>query len=91
MISLQSSGVNGSKFDAPQTDRFSGYGDASLRQEVFDISVAEVETIVEPDGIGDNIWRESVALVSIHRPILSTSAQLTWRYLLLLLNRSAIF
>ena len=38
------------------------------------IAVTQVEAIVEPDGIGNDIWRESVALVGIHWPILSESA-----------------
>jgi hypothetical protein len=33
--------------------------------------MAEVETIVEPDGIADDVWRESVAFIGIYPPILS--------------------
>jgi hypothetical protein len=32
--------------------------------------MAQVETIVEPDGIGDDVGRESVAFIRIHSPIL---------------------
>ena len=37
-------------------------------------AVAEIEAIVEPDGVADDIWWESMAFVSIHSPILSISA-----------------
>ena len=45
--------------------------DAALGQEIFDISMAQIESIVEPDGVGDDIGRKSVALISIHRQIIS--------------------
>ena len=38
--------------------------------------MAEIEAIVEPDGIADDIGRESVAFVCVHPPILSISASL---------------
>ena len=36
-------------------------------------AVAQVESIVELDGIADDIWWESVALVNVHPQILSIS------------------
>ncbi len=42
-------------------------GDASLGQEIFNITMAEVETIIEPDGITDDVGWESVTLVCIHQ------------------------
>jgi hypothetical protein len=41
--------------------------------------VAEVEAVVQPDSIADDIWRESVALVSIHGQIIR-SGRLTCQY-----------
>jgi hypothetical protein len=38
--------------------------------------MTEVETIIEPDGLADNVRRESVALVCIHLPILSNQTSL---------------
>jgi hypothetical protein len=35
--------------------------------------VTKIEAIVEPDCIGNDIWREAVALVCIHGPSVSTS------------------
>jgi hypothetical protein len=40
-----------------------GDDDASLRQQVFDIPVAQVEPIVDPDGILDDRRGKSVPLV----------------------------
>jgi hypothetical protein len=74
MFPFQSAGVFGSELDAPESDGLVTDCDAALSEEIFDISMAQVEPIVEPDGVGDDIRRESVALVSIHGPILSISA-----------------
>jgi len=54
-------------------DCLSGYSDASLSQEVFDVSVTEIESIVEPDSVTDDIRRESVAFRCIHPPSLPIS------------------
>jgi hypothetical protein len=35
--------------------------------------MAEVEAIVEPNGVTNDVRRESVAFIGIHPPILSTS------------------
>ena len=64
-------GINGAKLDAPEADRFSGYINASLGQQIFYIMITQVEAIVEPHSVGDYIWRESVSFVDIHGPILS--------------------
>ena len=32
--------------------------------------MAQVESIVEPDGVADNVRRESLAFIYIHPPIL---------------------
>ena len=45
----------------------------SLSEKIFDISMAQVEAVVDPDGIGNDIGREAMALISIHRAILSIS------------------
>jgi len=34
--------------------------------------MAEVESIVEPDSVGNDVWWKSVSLVSIHAPILAS-------------------
>jgi hypothetical protein len=57
MVSLQPTGVQRSEFDAPQADGLAADNDASLGQQVFNVSMTQVETIVESDGVGYNIWR----------------------------------
>lgn len=46
MLSLQAAGIDGTKLDAPETDRFSSDDNTSLGEEILDISVAQVEAIV---------------------------------------------
>jgi hypothetical protein len=41
-----------------------------LSQEIFDIAVTEVEAIVEPDSVADDIGRETVSFVGIHPEII---------------------
>jgi hypothetical protein len=48
--------------------------EAALSQKIVDRPVAEVESIVETNCIADDIWRESVAFVCIHGPILTVMA-----------------
>jgi hypothetical protein len=51
---------------ARKANRFVGDDDASLSQQVFDIPVAQVEALVEPDGILDDRRGKSVPLVRGH-------------------------
>ena len=44
--------------------------DTSFNEEIFYIAVAEIESVVQPDCVADDVWRESVTLISIHEPIL---------------------
>ncbi|MFT6366732.1 MAG: hypothetical protein ACJARI_002186 [Bacteroidia bacterium] len=53
----------------PESDRFSADTDAAFSKEIFDIGMAEVEAMLQPDSVGNYVWRESVALVCIHSPI----------------------
>ena len=76
VFSFQASGEEGSEFDTPEPDGFPADNDASLSQEIFDISMAQVKAVVQPESIGNDIWRESVAFVSCHGPSLPISASL---------------
>jgi hypothetical protein len=71
VLSLQATSINRTKLDTPKADCFSGYGDAPLSQEVFYISVTEIKSVIEPDGVGNDVRWESVALVCIHHRIIS--------------------
>ena len=70
MSTFQSSGIERAELDTPQTDCFAADGNTSLGEKIFNIAMAEVEAIVESDGVGDDIWRESVTFISIHPPTL---------------------
>ena len=70
MSSLEPAGVQGTEFDAPQADRLPGNDDPALGQQIFNIPVAQIESVVEPDCVGDDVGWESVAFVGIHSPIL---------------------
>jgi hypothetical protein len=56
----------GAKLDAPESDRFTADCDAIFSEQIFDVSVAQIKTMVEPDGVADDIRRESVVLAGIH-------------------------
>ena len=62
MLSLQSACIDSTEFDAPQADCFAGYSDATFSEQIFNIPMAKIESIVEPDGIRNDVRRESVAL-----------------------------
>ncbi len=71
VIALQSTCINGAKLDTPEADRFATDNDASLGQDIFDISMAKIESITESDSVGNDIGRESVTFVCIHGLIVS--------------------
>ena len=73
MSTFQSPGIERAELDTPQTDCFAADGNTSLGEKIFNIAMAEVEAIVEPDGVGEDIWRDSVTFIGIHLPILSIS------------------
>ena len=66
VLSLQSSGIFGPEFNTPETDRFVTDGNAAFSEQILYISMTEIETIVEPDCVADDVRWESVALVDIH-------------------------
>ena len=54
MFTFQSPGVFGTKLVAPQANRFVADSDSSLYEYIFDISVTQIESILEPDSITDD-------------------------------------
>jgi hypothetical protein len=67
---LQSTSKNGSELDTPEANRLAADGDASFSHEIFDIPMAEVEAVIEPDSIGNYNWRKSVTFICVHASIL---------------------
>ncbi|MCP4950600.1 MAG: hypothetical protein GY922_01965 [Proteobacteria bacterium] len=55
VLALQSAGINRSEFYAPETYRLSSDSDASFGEEVFDVAMTQIESVVKPDTIGNNI------------------------------------
>jgi putative transposase len=44
--------------------------DAPLCQKIFNIPMAKIKTVVEPNSVVNDVWWESVAFIGIHRKIL---------------------
>jgi hypothetical protein len=44
---------------------------STFGQKILNIAVTEIESVVEPNGVADDVRRESVTLVGIHPPILA--------------------
>ena len=63
VLSFQSPGVCGPKFDTPESDGFIADCDASLGQEIFNISMTEIESVVPPDCVANDFGGESMTLV----------------------------
>jgi hypothetical protein len=74
VFSYKAARVNSTELDTPQAYRLSADCDTSFSEGIFDIAMTEVESVVEPDGVADDVGRESVALISIHELILPKPA-----------------
>ena len=59
----------------PLPNRLVGDGDAPLGEEIFSISEAQTEPVVEPDGVTDDFRRESVAVVAGGRLVIGLLCQ----------------
>jgi hypothetical protein len=70
VLPLQSAGINGTELYTPEADCFSAKDNSSFCEQIFDIAVAEIEAVVQPDGVTDNVRRESMAFVGVHSPII---------------------
>jgi hypothetical protein len=61
VLSLQTPCIFGTEFNTPQSDGFIADSDTSFGKEIFNVTLAEVETIIEPNCVGGisggNLWR----------------------------------
>jgi hypothetical protein len=48
---------------------------AALRQKIFDILFAQVEAMVTPNFLANNVGRESMSFVWVHQPSSSISSR----------------
>ena len=68
----QGAGVRWSKLPAPGSNRFVGYGDATLSEKVLDIAKAESEPMVQPNGMADDFgWKAMASIQGSHRSIVA--------------------
>ena len=63
LFPTQSSGVGGTEFLTPVSDRFIGDKDSSLREQVFYVSKAQGEPMVELDDGADDFRRKTVVSI----------------------------
>jgi hypothetical protein len=63
-------GNHGAEFEHPTADPLVADNEATLRQAIFDIPVAESKPQIEPDGMADDIRRKSVPSIAngLHGP-----------------------
>ena len=64
---LQFSGIVRTELPTPDSNRFIRNDDSPFREKILDISEAQAETMVNPDGIADDFWRKTVTVIA--RPI----------------------
>jgi hypothetical protein len=64
LATLERTSVLGTELQTPQSDGLVSDDDPALCQEIFDISEAQTEAVVEPDGVADDLRRESVSAVA---------------------------
>jgi hypothetical protein len=62
-LSANAPGIVGTMFSAPSADGLIGDSNSSLKQQFLDMAQAQREPVIEPDGAGNNLWRETVVLV----------------------------
>ena len=63
LFPTQSAGVGLSEFLTPVSDRFIGDKDSSLGEQVFYVSKAQGEPMVQPNGATDDFRRKAVASI----------------------------
>ncbi len=64
LATLERTGVLGTELQTPQSDGLVSDDDPPLCQEILDISKAQKEAVIEPDGVADDLRRESVSAVA---------------------------
>ncbi|MFQ3216324.1 MAG: hypothetical protein ACI87C_000837 [Paraperlucidibaca sp.] len=79
MSLLELASVCRSELDTPQSDRLIADRDALLCQQVFDITEAQVETVVDPYRVANNAEMKAVSFVGTHDQIIPTR-ELTCQY-----------
>ncbi len=61
---FQFAGIGGGKLQTPSPDRFVGHENAAFSQQFFHFAETETKSMVEPDGVTDNVSRKTMTLVA---------------------------
>ena len=64
---LQFSGIVRTELLTPESNRFIRDDDSAFGQKILNISEAQAETMVNPDGIADDSWWETMTVIA--RPV----------------------
>jgi hypothetical protein len=63
VLELQSQSVQSAELNTPEPDRFTTDGNATLGKNIFNITVTKIESVVEPNGVTDDVGWESVSFI----------------------------
>jgi hypothetical protein len=63
----QLSGIVRTEVLTPESNRLIRHDDSTFGEKILDIPEAQAETMVSPDGIADDFWRETMTVVA--RPV----------------------
>jgi hypothetical protein len=74
MARLQAPGIQTTELGAPEANSLVADSDATLSQNILDVSAAQIKPAVEPYCIGNDVGRESMNLVGVHDHSLPASA-----------------
>jgi hypothetical protein len=61
---LQFSGIVRTELLTPEPNRLIGDDDSAFGEKILDISKAQAKPMVNPDGIADDFWRETMTVVA---------------------------
>jgi hypothetical protein len=76
---FETTSISSAKLDTPGSDGFVADTNASFGEQILDITIAKIESMVEPNRVTDDVGRKSVTLISIHHRIIDQQ-QLTCQY-----------
>ena len=64
LLFLETPSKVGSEFPAPLPDGFIGNNNPAFGEEIFDITEAQAETVIDPDGVADDFRWKTVSVVT---------------------------
>jgi hypothetical protein len=64
LLLLETPSKVGSEFPTPTPDGFVGNNNAAFGEEIFDITEAQTEAVIKPDGTANDFGREPMTVVA---------------------------